>query len=89
MAASSPRRASASPSDEGDRIADRDRPRAEDVGVQPAAVHEVVDDPGPRQRLQVKARLAELDALALDLPDEEALADELVQAHPAGDDLTA
>src|SRR5215213_976657 len=40
---------------------------------------EVLDDPGPRQRLEVRARLAELDAVALDLPDAEALADQIVQ----------
>ena len=66
-------RASVSPSDEGDRIAHRDRPRVEDVGVQPAAVEEVIDDPGPGQRLQVKARLAELDALASTSPTKKRL----------------
>ena len=68
----------------------RRRPRScrrEDVGVEAAAVDELVDDPGPRQRLQVEARLAELDADALDLADAEALPDEVVQPHAADDDL--
>ena len=41
------------------------------------------------QRLQVRARLAELDAAALDVADAKALADERVQAHAARRELTA
>src|SRR5262245_45459731 len=67
---------------------DGDRARREDVGVEAAAVEEVVDDAGPRERLQVEAGLAELDAEALDRADHEALADEVVQPHAADDDLT-
>ena len=52
-------------------------------------MQELVDDPGPGQRLKVQARLAELDAETLDLADGEPLADQVVQAHAAGHDLTA
>src|SRR5207248_6236733 len=47
------------------------------------------DDARPRQLLQVKARLAELDTKALHRADREALADEVVQTHAADDDLPA
>ena len=50
-------------------------------------MQKLVDDPRPRQRLQVQARLAELDAEALDAADREPLADEVVEAHAADDDL--
>ena len=39
----------------------------QDVGVEPAAVDEVLDDPRPGQLLQMQARLAEFDARALDI----------------------
>src|SRR5262249_61036465 len=65
-----------------------DRPRREDVGVEAGGVEEVVDDAGPRERLQVQARLAELDTEALDGADHEALADQVVQPDAADDDLT-
>ena len=50
---------------------------------------ELVDDPRAGHRLEVQARLAELDADALDVADQEALADEVVQPHAANDDLPA
>ena len=50
---------------------------------------EVVDDPGPRQLLQVETRLAELDAVALHVADPEALANQVVQAYAAHGHLAA
>ena len=57
--------------------------------LSPPRWSEVVDDPRAGQRLEVQARLAELDADAFDGADHEALADEVVQAHAADDDLPA
>src|SRR4051812_22422646 len=76
-------------SSDGDVVADADRAVVQDVRVQAGAVDHLLDDPRPRERLQVGARLAELDAEALDLADAEALPDEVVQAHAADDDLAA
>jgi len=45
--------------------------------------------PGARQLLQVQARLAEFDALALDVADAEALADQVVEPAAAHYDLAA
>ncbi len=45
--------------------------------------------PGGREPLQVRARLGQAPADALDLPDQEAAADESVQPDPAGDDVAA
>ena len=45
--------------------------------------------PGGRQPLQVRARLGQAPADALDLPDQEAAADKSVQPDPAGDDVSA
>src|SRR5437870_4127088 len=73
----------------GDRVADGDRAVGEDVRVEARAVDEVVDDPRARERLEMQARLAELDAVALDLADAEALADEIVEPHPAHRQLSA
>ena len=61
-----------------DRVADADLAVREDVGVQPAAMDEGLDHTGLRHRLEGRARLAELDAVALDVADAEALADERV-----------
>src|SRR5205085_8217192 len=52
-------------------------------GVDARAVSELLDDPGPRHRLEVLARLAELDAVALDLADAEALPDEVAEPDAA------
>src|SRR5207247_4427126 len=57
--------------------------------VEPAAMDELLDDPGSCHPLHVLARLAELDAEALDLADPEASPDEIVQPHTAHDHLTA
>jgi len=66
-----------------DRVADGDRAVGEDVGVDARAVGELLDDPRPRHRLEMPARLAELHAEALDLADAEALADERVEVDAA------
>ncbi len=49
---------------------------------------EILDDAGPGKALQVSARLAELDALALDVADAEPLADQGVEPSAAHHDLT-
>src|SRR6185503_11761865 len=73
----------------GHAVADGDRPVREDVGVDPGPVGELLDDPRARHRLQVQAGLAELDAVALDLADEEPPADEVVQPDAADGHLPA
>src|SRR5262249_33719910 len=70
-----------------DLVANGDRPVGQDVRVDPGPVNQLLDDSGPRQLLQVKARLAELDAETLDLADSETLANEVVQAHAASGEL--
>src|SRR5690242_2541653 len=70
-----------------DFVADADHAVAENVGVDPGAMCELPDDPRPRHRLEVQARLAELDAVALDVADAEALPDEVVQPHAADGQL--
>ena len=70
-------------------VADADLAVAEDVGPQAAAMEKVLNDPGPRQTLQVRARLAQLHAHALDVSDPEPPADQVVQAHAAHHNLAA
>src|SRR5262245_27187811 len=72
-----------------DLVADRDPAVRDDVRVQAALVHELLDDPRPRQLLQVQTGLADHDAVALDLADAEPLADQVVQAHAADGELAA
>src|SRR5262249_15700134 len=62
---------------------------AEDVGPQAATMEKVLDDPGPRQPLQVRARLAQLHARALDVSDAEPPADQVVQPYAAHHNLAA
>jgi len=50
-------------------VAHRDVTVVEDVGVEPGPMDQLLDDPRPRQLLQVQARLAQLDPQALDLTD--------------------
>jgi hypothetical protein len=68
-------------------VADADLAVAEDVGVEAAAMDEGLDHAGLRHRLEVRARLAELDPCAFDVADAEALADELVHVDPACEDV--
>src|SRR5262249_41441397 len=79
------------PSRRGDdnRVADADLAVSQDVGVEAAAVNQVLDDAWPGQRLQVQAGLAQVDAEALDVPDPEVLAHQIVQPHAPHDDLAA
>src|SRR5262245_18476298 len=72
-----------------DLVADRDPAVRDDVRVQAALVHELLDDPRPRQLLQVQTGLADHDAVAFDLADAEPLADQVVQAHAADGELAA
>jgi hypothetical protein len=69
--------------DRDDRIADVDLAVGENVGVEAAAMHERLDHARLCHRLEMRAGLTELDPLALDVADAEALADELVDVDPA------
>jgi len=53
----------------GHPVAHADLAIGQDVGVEPAAVDEILDDPGPGQLLEMQARLAEFDAGTLDIAD--------------------
>src|SRR5260221_4811123 len=79
--AGSATRRSASKRCEG--VTDANRAADDDVGIDARTMGELLDDAGPCHRLEVRARLAELDAVALDLTHAEALADELVQVDTA------
>ena len=57
-------------------VAQGNRSVGQDVRVQSVAVDEILDAAGPGEALQVQARLADLDADALDIADPEALAGE-------------
>ena len=72
-----------------DGVADRDLAVGEDVRVQAGAVDVCLDHAGARHALERRARLAELDADALDVADAEALADERVQVDPAREHVAA
>lgn len=73
----------------GNRVTNGDLAISQDVGVEPAAVDEFLDDPRPRHLLQMQARLAEFDAETLDISDPKAPADQLVEPHTPYDHLTA
>ena len=68
-------------------VADADRSAGQDVRPKTAAVDEIFDDPGAGELLQVTARLAELDAQALDVADAETLADQVVEPDVTHHDL--
>ena len=72
-----------------DRVADGDLAVCEHVGAQAAAVHQAAQHPRCGHRLQVGARLAQLDAQAADAADRELPPDEGVQVDTAGEDLAA
>src|SRR6266540_1659925 len=72
-----------------DFVPDRDLTIRDDVGVQPAAMREAFDDARLREALEVRARLAQLDADAFDGADAEALADERVEVDAAREDVAA
>src|SRR5215471_7152559 len=71
-----------------DFVADTNHAVGEDVGVDSSAVDQVFDDAGPGELLQVQAGFAEFDAQALDVADLKSLADQLVEAHTPGHNLT-
>src|SRR4051794_16271258 len=66
-----------------DGIADGDLPAADDVRAQAAAVHEPAQDATLGQLGEAVARLAQLDALALDRADPEAAPDQGVEVNAA------
>ena len=66
-------------SDRADRVADPDHAPFEDLGPQPAAVYQGFPHPASRQRLQMRARLAQPDALEKRLADPEPLADQVIE----------
>src|SRR5215469_13635980 len=71
-----------------DFVADTNYAVGEDVGVDSSAVDQVFDDAGPGELLQVQAGFAEFDAQTLDVADPKSLADQLVEAHTPGHNLT-
>jgi len=73
--------------DDHDGVADADLAIGENVGVQSGAVDECLDHARLRHRLEVRARLAELDPFAFDVADAEALADELIDVDAAREDV--
>ncbi len=73
----------------GNPVAHADLAISQDVGVEPAAMDEVLDDPRPGQLLQMQARLAEFDADALDIADPETPADQIIEPHSPDDHLAA
>jgi hypothetical protein len=75
--------------DRDDRIADADLAVGENVGVEAAAMHERLGHTWLCHRLEMRAGLTELDPLALDVADAEALADELVDVDPAREHVAA
>src|SRR2546425_6476098 len=74
---------------ERDGVADADLAVAENVRVQPRAVYEGFDCAGLGHGFEVGARLAELDAHALDIADTEPLALELVHVDAAREHVAA
>src|SRR5215218_5332628 len=76
-----------------DLVADADLAVAEHIGAEATLVDERAEGAGlprrGRQALQVRARLAQPLAEALDVADPEALADEGVQVDASGDDVPA
>src|SRR5919204_4281653 len=72
-----------------DRVARTDRAAAQDVRPQAAAMYETAQGARRREALEVVARLAQLDAHALDVADHEALAHQRVEPDAARVDLTA
>jgi len=70
-------------------VAHADLAIGQDVGIEPAAVDEVLDDPRPGQPLQMQARLAEFDAGALDIADPETPAHQIIEPHAPDDHLAA
>src|SRR2546429_8507465 len=65
---------------DGDAVADGDASVREDVRVEPAAVEEILDDPRPRHRLEVQARLADRHAEAFHVAHPEPPPHEVVPA---------
>src|SRR5207247_4007517 len=70
-----------------DLVARGELPGGEDVGAQAAAADKLAEHAGAVA--QRRARLAQAVALQLDGADAEALADEVVEADAAGDDVAA
>jgi hypothetical protein len=73
----------------GHPVAHADLAIGQDVGVEPAAVDEILDDPGPGQLLEMQARLAEFDVGTLDISDPEPPADQIIEPHSPDDHLAA
>src|SRR6185369_7985515 len=72
-----------------DAVAERDPAVAENVRAETGAVHERADDPGPREPLELGARLGQPAPDTFGRPDREAPADERVQRDAARDDVPA
>src|SRR2546430_16945540 len=72
-----------------DRIADSDRPVAQDVRVDAGTVHELAHEARAGELLQVRAGLAQLHAVAEDIAAEEPPADQVVEAYATDGELAA
>ena len=72
-----------------DGVAHRDPTVVEDVGIEPGPVDQLLDDPRPRQLLQVQARLAQLDPEALNVTDPKALANKMTERDAAGGQIAS
>jgi len=72
-----------------DGVAHADVAVVEDVRVEPTTMHETHDHSGLGHRLEVQARLAELDALTLDITDAEATADQGIEIDPPSQHVPA
>src|SRR6266571_3170072 len=72
-----------------DRIPDVDVALRQDLGAQPAPVHEAFEDATPRQALEVGARFAETHATQADVAHPELPPDQVVQCDPARHDVPA
>ena len=73
----------------GDGVADPDAAAAQYLRAEAGAVHHPPHHARPGQALEVVAGLAQLDPLALDLADPEALAHQVVEADSPGQDVAA
>jgi len=72
-----------------DRVPDVDDALFDDDGPQPASMDERRHGALLRQRAEVRARLAQADAFQEHLADMEPTAYEVIERHPAGDDVAA
>src|SRR6266545_1479653 len=71
-----------------DRVPHADLPLRQDLGTQPASVHEAAEDAAPRQALEMGAGFAEAHAAQADVAHPELPPDEVVQGDPSCYDVS-